>query len=346
MASGLHGENGLDPETCTHLFQIYVLPIMVYGLEVVLPKPALVDKLNRTYKKIIKEILSLPVTAADPAVYILSGALPIEGIIHKRTLILFGSICRLDESSVEKQLARRQLAVKCSNSNSWYIEVRKILVKYDLPSCWDLLDHPVKKDRWRRTVNRKVNAYWSEHIRQAAELYSSLKYLAAHKYWPGRKHPLIQQVTGARDIPRVSTRLKLVTGTYVTQSSRAAFNQTPVDSTCMLCQQEPETIEHVLAECSALEQARQPVMEAFKAECAKFMSSDEVNENLVQLILDPSRLLAPNQNSNQGSWYDLNKQSKRLCQTMHLERYRRLALIPTRKERKRNGKDRSQHTQT
>ena len=61
MASGLHGENGLDPETCTHLLQIYVLPIMVYGLEVVLPKPALVDKLNRTYKKMLTD----PLTAYD-----------------------------------------------------------------------------------------------------------------------------------------------------------------------------------------------------------------------------------------------------------------------------------------
>ena len=176
MASGLHGENGLDPETCTHLLQIYVLPIMVYGLEVVLPKPALVDKLNRTYKKILKQILSLPTTVSDPAVYILSGALPVEGIIHKRTLILYGSICRLEESSVEKQLARRQLAVKGSDSHSWYKEVRK--------------------KRWRRLVNRKVNGYWSERIKQSAELYLSLKYLSTHEYWPGRKNPLIQQVNG------------------------------------------------------------------------------------------------------------------------------------------------------
>ena len=76
MASGLHGENGLDPETSIHLLQIYVLPVMVYGLDVVLPKLALVDKLNRTYKKILKQILSLPITVADPPVYKLSGALP------------------------------------------------------------------------------------------------------------------------------------------------------------------------------------------------------------------------------------------------------------------------------
>ena len=37
MGAGLHGENGLDPDTSIHLLQTYVIPILVYGLEVVLP---------------------------------------------------------------------------------------------------------------------------------------------------------------------------------------------------------------------------------------------------------------------------------------------------------------------
>ena len=37
MGAGLHGENGLDPDTSIHLIQTYVIPILVYGLEVVLP---------------------------------------------------------------------------------------------------------------------------------------------------------------------------------------------------------------------------------------------------------------------------------------------------------------------
>ena len=51
-------------------------------------------------------ILSLPDRVANPAVYIISGTLPIEGVIHKRALNLYGGICRLQEDAVEKQLAR------------------------------------------------------------------------------------------------------------------------------------------------------------------------------------------------------------------------------------------------
>ena len=32
MGAGLHGENGLDPDTSIHLLQTYVIPILVYGL--------------------------------------------------------------------------------------------------------------------------------------------------------------------------------------------------------------------------------------------------------------------------------------------------------------------------
>ena len=110
--AGLHGENGLDPETSLHLYQIYVLPVLLYGMEVVFPRPKFVEMLEKFIKHNLKHIMSLPVTIADPAVYILSGSLPVEAMIHQRVLNFFWNICRLSQSSVEKQLAVGQLALK------------------------------------------------------------------------------------------------------------------------------------------------------------------------------------------------------------------------------------------
>ena len=56
MGSGLHGENGLDPEMSIHLLQTYILPVLIYGLEVVLPKANLMEKLERANKQFIKQI--------------------------------------------------------------------------------------------------------------------------------------------------------------------------------------------------------------------------------------------------------------------------------------------------
>ena len=100
MPSGCHGNNGQDPETTIHLLQTYILPILVYGMEVVLPRGKHLDSLEKFYKKYLKLLLSIPVTTADPAVYILSGTVPIEATIHKRALIVFGNITRLAPESI------------------------------------------------------------------------------------------------------------------------------------------------------------------------------------------------------------------------------------------------------
>ena len=81
-----------------------------------IPCPKFIGKLDKFNKHNL--ILSPPITTADPAVYILSGTLPIEAMIHRHLLNLFGNISRLTESSVENQLPVRQPTVKTLDSNS------------------------------------------------------------------------------------------------------------------------------------------------------------------------------------------------------------------------------------
>ena len=75
------------------------------------------DKLERVYKKFLKEKKTC--CHIQTAVYILTETIPIEAVVHKRALTLYGSISWLSDNSVEKQLARRQLSVKNFGSNSW-----------------------------------------------------------------------------------------------------------------------------------------------------------------------------------------------------------------------------------
>ena len=335
MGSGLHGHDGLDPETSFHLLSIFVLLVLVYGLEVVLPKNVLVEKLERTYKQFITHILSLPTTVADSAVYILSGTIPIEGVIHKRALTLFSNICRLNDSSIEKQLARRQFAVKTHNSSSWFVAIKKILVKYDLPGCWDILVEPPTKYRWKSLVNKQVNSYWAERIKSRASLYSSLRYLAVKNFYPGKTHWVLQHSGIARDVPCIGTKLKLLTGSYILQVNRAAFNQNQVDPTCMVCQQGPETVDHFLVECSALEEKRRPIMDSiFSSMCELFEPSPDT-EDLVQTLLDCSKVIdCQNGKSILPTVRNLEKLSKR---------YKRLKIIPKRlKKTSRKGYRRTQ----
>ena len=77
------------------------------------------------------KLLLSPVTTADPAVYIISGAIPVEAKIDNRALTLFGNISRLTSSSIEKRIAHRQLNVKGQMSNSQFVALWEHCFKYD-----------------------------------------------------------------------------------------------------------------------------------------------------------------------------------------------------------------------
>ena len=70
-------------DSTIHLFQTYGLPTLIYGMEVVLPRGKHLDTLEKFYKKYMKLLLSIPVTTADPAVYIISGTISVKATIHK-----------------------------------------------------------------------------------------------------------------------------------------------------------------------------------------------------------------------------------------------------------------------
>ena len=256
MSSGLHGNNGLDPATSLHLLNIYVMPILTYGLDVIYINKTQTAVLERFQKKILKQILSLPTTTSDSAVYILSGFLPIEATIHKKILTLFNNVCLQPESSVEKRLARRQLAVKTHSSVSWFITAKKLLLRYDLPDPDDLLSGSYNKHSWKRVLNAQINRQWQSSILDSAALSSSLRHMH-HTYRPGKLHPLLQiPLTSARDLTRIPVKLRLLTSTYILQSTRVAFNQNEVDPTCRLCFECSETMEHFLLNCPVLELIR------------------------------------------------------------------------------------------
>ena len=142
--------------------QTYVLPVLLYGMEVILPRQKYMDMLDEFNKRNIKHILSLSTTTAEPGIHIFSGTQPVETTIHQRALTFFGSIARLLESSVEKQPASRQLADKTMNSYSWFIAVKKLCVMYGLPDCVKILENSPTKTTWRTIVYTAICRHWTD----------------------------------------------------------------------------------------------------------------------------------------------------------------------------------------
>ncbi|MCG8048991.1 MAG: reverse transcriptase domain-containing protein [Candidatus Thiodiazotropha endolucinida] len=342
MGTGLHGENGLDPETAVSLLQTYVFPVLYYGLEIILPTGKAMNVLETQQKKIMKQVLSLSTTVADPAVYMLSGTLPAEAMIHKRTMSLFGNITRLSKSSIERQLAERQLEIKTFRSKSWFIAVKKILLKYDLPNPEELLNNPTKKLIWKKRYNTAINKYWTDQIVSQSELYSSLKYLSK-SYIIGRCHPAVKPYARSnRDINRIPLKNKVITGTYLLQTNRAKFNQNEVNPTCPLCNNGDETLQHFLIDCKTLDDTRKPILDDFLCVLNELLieSPSASKETLLQLLIDSNSVFhdcnVKRTDSTSALVDTLHYHSRRLVYSLNITRYKRLELVPKR-NRKRKG---------
>ena len=337
MASGLHGENGLDPESSLSMLQTYVLPVLTYGLEVIVPTNKALTTLETQYKKTIKQLLSLPSNTADPAVYILSGTIPLEGVIHKKVLTLFGSIMRLPDNSIEYRLAKKQLDHKSLDSNSWFIVVKKLFIKYDFPEIEELLATNYEKRQWKSLTDKHINQYWTSWIISQSKLYSSLKYMSKTLNL-GKCHPAIKPYQKSiRDVNRIPVKSKILTGTYILQTTRVKFNQNEVNPTCQICKIEDETLEHFLLKCKELDQSRDPIMQDILQVINELILQDQsfTKFSLLQLVIDchlnisdkPSPIIVELLET-------LQFYSRRLCYALHATIYRKLEIIPKKRKNK------------
>ena len=258
FGGGFHGINGLDPETLIHLFNTYITPVLMYGMELIIPKTTALEQLEQYQKKLLKQLLSLPPNTPDPAVYLLSGTLPVEAQLHIRALNFFNNICNQEEKSIEKLLARQQLRTKTINSNSWFIEIKKMLIKYNLQDPEYYLDNPMTKRLWITSIKREIQNYWQELITSMASYYPRLKYLNSADYRPGNIHPLFK-CSSSIEISRIPPKLKMLTGTYILQTIRTKM-YADEDAKCQLCKVETETLEHLLLDCTELSNIRNPIL--------------------------------------------------------------------------------------
>ena len=307
-----------------------------------MPNKTLLNRLEVYQKRLLKQILNLPPNTADAAVYSITGYLPIEAHIHKRAITLFNSVCLQSELSVEKRLARRQLAVKPLSSHSWFIAVKQILWKYDLPSAEDLLDNPVERESWKTKVRNVIHSHWHAEIIQDCTNSITLRYLNTSFLKPGKAHPLVQQEPrSSRDANRSSIKLKLMTGTYVFQSNRAKYNKFKVDETCLLCGEESETTEHFILRCSKLSKIRSPIIIDIETELSALGMT---NWNSLTQPEQAKRIincthLCQDINIRFSRLHQLGKlefQCKRLIFCLHSERYRILNTIKQTENKKKH----------
>ena len=245
MGAGLHGSNGISPVVAWSMYStyMYVLPRLLYNLEVLILTPSQTAVLERFHRATLRSIQGLPERTSSAATYLLLGALPVEA----RILQLVGKIIMARDTFLH-YIAVRQLAVKDTSSRSWFIMTLKLAAKYSLPLPHELLTSSISQGRWRTMVNTAIKDYWERSMLRDATSKSTLTLLIIETLSVGHPHPVRTYVQcQMKDIARARIKCKLLTGTYMLQTNRAKFN---------LCKEDLEDTTHFIASCSASHHVR------------------------------------------------------------------------------------------
>ncbi|MCW4345831.1 MAG: reverse transcriptase family protein [Candidatus Thiodiazotropha endolucinida] len=292
MGAGLHSGNGMVKPLCAYLWNTYIIPRLIYGLEVQKILKSDLESLERFQRKCLRQIQGLPDKTPNCITLSLLGVPPVETIIHKNILNLFVNVART-ENSVEHEILERQLVMKKPDENTWCSTVRETLKLYELPNAYELFQSPPTKETWKSMLNSNMNCFINKKWEQDILNKTSLKYINSltvtvgipHHCWSSVRHNI-------QDNRRAELKVRVLTGTYILQANRSCFNQYAVDPTCKVCQAEPEDREHFIARCQPLEYVREPYRQRLKNVFMDRIPNMKLDSSLfTQLILDCSMVV-------------------------------------------------------
>ena len=260
LGSGVYGNNGLPAKTSIHMYQIFSLPKVIYGLEaLVLSKPH-IQCLELFQRTVLRSLLGVPERTAIASLYIITGTLPMEKLVDQRHLVFLHSL--LCEDGRLKDLVIRQSIMKKESSKSWIAQIKKTLRQYSLPCISDLIVFLPTKLAWKKKVKHAVIYETKIDIDFEAKQKSTLAYLNPN-YVHGRCHNVVNHIRNPREVTRATIKTQMITGSYMLQTSRMRFSQVTSD-TCLTCGEGSEDLTHMLLHCHATSEVRQRYLPAIK----------------------------------------------------------------------------------
>ena len=189
----------------------------------------------------------------------------------------------------------------------------------------------ISKGQWKIKTKTAVKKYWSETLRLEATEKSTIQYCNISCLGIGQTHPVWDSLESTRlEVRRGVVKSRIITGTYIVQSTRAKFNQYQIDSTCPLCHLEEEDIIHMLLRCSVLHSVRKGPFRTLKDYVISrtsetfwksFFFSTKIN--ITRLIIDCSQIEELHSVKDIDLLY-IERLTRNLCFAIHTERLKKL----------------------
>jgi hypothetical protein len=250
LGIGVH-DDGLDPKAACHIASILITMRLVTGLNAVILEKADIQKLDKFYHTLHRQIQGIPENAARIATYILSGALPLQAKMDLGILEMFGAIARMDPEHLIWKLAFRQLATKDDSSMSWFVYALHAAQRYGI-DAFGMMLQPTSKPKWKRLCKEKVYECTFKELTQSADGMKTLKWLIIPTYRNASytTHPIWQTCRGSVwQATKARIRARLLIGRYGLNKSRAKYRR--IKPTCPICleEEEEEDETHFIAIC-------------------------------------------------------------------------------------------------
>ena len=201
-----------------------------------------------------------------------------------------------------------------------------LLEKYHLPSIKSLKQSLPSKGQWKSTIHSAVDSFWNHVLLDECENKSSIARCNTRNLVIGKQHIIWKYLdNNMRDIKRGAVKVRILTGTYLVQSTVSKFNQYSVDPTCQLCRSAPEDYQHMLLECGALLSYRKEYLRDLKLTVSHYCGLDSWTKlsltEILQLCIDCTLL---NQNGtlnlSESAIYDIECLSRSMCYSVHCGR--------------------------
>ena len=183
----------------------------------------------------------------------------------------------------------------CDTSHTWAAHIRRITARYDMMDPIGCLTRdPPAKSEYKEYVATKITAYYEQKLRSLAENNSCMEYLNVDlQGLRGKPHPALHNITTTDEVLKCRPHLKMLCGNLFTYEVK--YNQSGIGSPhCRLCESPCESVSHIVATCSHLEDVRKRIFEEFQS--VPSLSRNKLSfsnylcdeKSTTQFILDPS----------------------------------------------------------
>ena len=284
LPAGLANHHHSNPAAVLKVERLYASPVLLSGLASLVLSKSELDTLQKYHKNCIRLLMKLPERTSDCVVYFLAGSLPLTALLHLRQLSLFNMITHLSCNPLHS-LAFDFLVRAKPSAKSWFQMIRALTIQYGLPHPLDLLEAPVRPQKFKSLCKLKVKEFWRIQLTNDAMM-SSLRFLKSEFLSLTYPHPLRQSLDG-NPYQTKAARIQalILTGKYPTERFRRFWSGNDhgycLFSPCFnlkIC----ESVEHMLLHCPAVSEERRRLA----LFTSKLVLENNVLEDIVPILSD------------------------------------------------------------